>query len=47
VQRGAELAAKEQEIVDSLLEKALPRFLRIYKRVADRDTNEGGGQVTA
>jgi hypothetical protein len=47
VQRGAELTAKEQEIVDSLLEKALPRFLRIYKRVADRDTNEGGGQVTA
>jgi hypothetical protein len=47
VQRGAELTAKEQEIVDSLLQKALPRFLRIYKRVADRDTNEGGGQVTA
>jgi hypothetical protein len=47
VQRGAELTTKEQEIVDSLLEKALPRFLRIYKRVADRGTNEGGGQVTA
>jgi hypothetical protein len=46
VQRGATLTAKEQEIVDGLLDKALPRFLRIYKRVTER-SNNGGGQVEA
>lgn len=47
LQRGDALTVKEQEIVDGLLEKALPRFLRIYKKVAQRDTNNGGGQVQA
>jgi hypothetical protein len=47
LQRGDALTVKEQEIVDGLLAQALPRFLRIYKKVSDRDTNNGGGQVEA
>jgi len=45
VQRGATLTAKEQGIVDSLVQKALPRFMRIYNKVTK--TSSGGGQVEA
>jgi hypothetical protein len=45
VQRGATLTAKEQGIVDSLVQKALPRFMRIYNKV--NKPKSRGGQVKA